>query len=49
MTNDRQDISAMADEELREIWLSASDEETENLSPFLEAVILEMERRKIPF
>jgi len=38
----------MSDEELIETWASATEEETENLSPLLSAVVEEMGRRKIP-
>ena len=39
----------MTDEELIDAWQTASDEETENLSPFLRAVVDEMGRRQIQF
>jgi hypothetical protein len=37
----------MTDEELIDTWQSATDEETENLSPALAAVVDEMGRRNI--
>ncbi|EJL22059.1 hypothetical protein [Novosphingobium sp. AP12] len=51
MSNVEQDraaqVSAMSDEQLIAIWQSATDEETENLSPWLAMVVEEMGRRKI--
>jgi hypothetical protein len=41
-------VEAMTDAMLLDIWRSASEEETENLSPFLEAVVEEMGRRNLP-
>lgn len=41
-------VSLKTDDELTAIWRSASDEDTENLSPMLAAVVEEMGRRKIP-
>ena len=38
----------MTDEELIDTWETASDKETENLSPLLRAVVGEMEKRGIP-
>ena len=43
------DAENMTDEELIDTWKSASEEETENLSPLLQAVIDEMGKRGIPF
>lgn len=37
----------MTDQELIDIWQSATDEETENLSPTLAAVVDEMGKRNI--
>lgn len=49
--NEDQDLSetvkGMKDAELIEIWRNASEEETENLSPFLEAIVEEMGRRNL--
>ncbi|GFZ96633.1 MULTISPECIES: hypothetical protein [Sphingobium] len=42
-------VGNMTDEELIDSWETASDKETENLSPFLQAVVEEMDRRKIAF
>jgi hypothetical protein len=39
----------MTDEELIDTWQTASEEETENLSPFLRAVVEEMGKRGISF
>jgi hypothetical protein len=39
--------ASMTDDELISAWQNASDEETENLSPRLSAVIDEMERRNL--
>lgn len=39
--------SNMSDEQLLAIWQSATDEETENLSPWLAMVVEELGRRKI--
>lgn len=39
----------MTDEELIDTWQTASEEETENLSPLLQAVVGEMGKRGIPF
>ena len=38
----------MTDEELIDTWKTASDKETENLSPLLRAVVDEMDKRGIP-
>lgn len=38
----------MTDEELLDSWQTASEQETENLSPFLRAVVDEMGKRGIP-
>jgi len=43
------EAAKMTDEELIDTWETASDEETENLSPLLRAVVDEMERRGIRF
>lgn len=43
------DATHMTDEQLIDSWKSASDEETENLSPMLQAVVEEMDRRGIQF
>jgi hypothetical protein len=43
------DAANMTDEELIDTWNTASDQETENLSPSLQAVVDEMSRRNIPF
>lgn len=43
------DAANMTDEELIDTWNTASDKETENLSPSLQAVVDEMSRRNIPF
>ena len=42
-------VAKLTDEELLDTWQTASDEETENLSPFLEAVVREMGQRGISF
>jgi len=41
------DAANMTDEELIDTWQTASEEETENLSPMLQAVVDEMGRRGI--
>ena len=41
------DAANMTDEELIDTWRTASDEETENLSPLLRAVVDELEKRGI--
>jgi len=43
------EAAKMTDEELMDTWKAASDDETENLSPLLRAVVDEMERREIAF
>jgi len=43
------EAAKMTDEELIDTWQTASEEETENLSPFLQAVVDEMGRRHIEF
>lgn len=43
------EAAKMTDEELLDSWQTASDEETENLSPFLRSIVDEMERRGISF
>lgn len=43
------EANKMTDEELLDSWQTASEQETENLSPFLRAVVDEMSRRGIPF
>jgi hypothetical protein len=43
------DAAKMTDEELIDTWHTASEEETENLSPRLQAVVDEMARRGITF
>ena len=43
----RAQVANMTAEELIDSWETASDKETENLSPFLRAVIDEMDRREI--
>lgn len=43
------EAAKMTDEELLDTWKAASDDETENLSPLLRAVVDEMERREIAF
>jgi len=43
------EAAKMTDEELIDTWQTASEKETENLSPLLRAVVDEMERRGIPF
>lgn len=45
----RAEATKMTDEELIDTWKAASDDETENLSPLLRAVVDEMERREIAF
>ncbi|BAI98539.1 hypothetical protein Sj15T_36140 [Sphingobium sp. TA15] len=45
----RAEVANMTDEELIDSWETASDKETENLSPFLRAVVEEMDRRRIAF
>lgn len=51
MSNGEQELAAqasvMSDEQLIAIWQSATDEETENLSPWLAMVVEELGRRKI--
>ena len=42
-------VANWTDEELIDTWSTASDEETENLSPLLAAVVAEMGRREIDF
>jgi hypothetical protein len=42
-------VAEWTDEELLDSWETASDEETENLSPLLAAVVTEMEKRAISF
>lgn len=41
------DAANMTDEELLDTWQTASEEETENLSPLLRAVVDEMAKRGI--
>ena len=48
-TDRRAEVANMTDEELIDSWEAASEEETENLSPFLQAVVEEMDRRHIAF
>ncbi|MEV5022864.1 hypothetical protein MRBLMA1_002726 [Sphingobium sp. LMA1-1-1.1] len=43
----RAEVANMTDEELIDSWETASGEETENLFPFLRAVVDEMARREI--
>jgi hypothetical protein len=43
------DAAKMTDEELLDAWQTASEKETENLSPLLRAVVDEMARRGIAF
>ncbi len=43
------DAANMTDEQLIDTWQTASDEETENLSPMLQAVVDEMGKRGIQF
>ncbi len=45
----RAEAASMTDEELIDTWKTASDDETENLSPLLRAIVDEMERREIAF
>lgn len=42
------DAANMTDEELIDTWHTASEKETENLSPSLQAVVDEMSKRDIP-
>ncbi len=43
------EVAKMTDEELMDTWQTASEKETENLSPFLQAVVDEMSKRAIQF
>lgn len=43
------EAAKMTDEELIDTWHTASEPETENLSPMLQAVVAEMDKRGIPF
>lgn len=43
------EAAKMTDEELIDTWQTATDEETENLSPLLQAVVDEMDKRGIRF
>jgi hypothetical protein len=43
------EAATMTDEKLLDTWQTASEEETENLSPLLRAVVEEMGKRGIHF
>ena len=43
------EAAKMTDEELLDSWQTASEPETETLSPFLRSIVDEMEKRGIPF
>ncbi|KRB80622.1 hypothetical protein ASE00_16375 [Sphingomonas sp. Root710] len=43
------EAAKMTDEELLDSWETASEKETENLSPFLRSIVDEMESRDIAF
>lgn len=43
------EAAKMTDEELLDSWETASERETEDLSPFLRSIVDEMESRRISF